>query len=79
MTLAFFDFLEKELDQRGFFRPLTKKPVMARNLRNMFHRMTLTEQDVRTLWGLVVRLVEGPRRDPKKQSRKKTVEPTSSQ
>lgn len=79
MTLAFFDFLENELDQRGFFRPLTKKPVMARNLRNMFHRMALTEQDVRTLWGLVVRLVEGPRRDPKKQSRKKPAEPTSSQ
>lgn len=79
MTLAFFDFLENELDQRGFFRPLTKKPVMARNLRNMFHRMTLTEQDVRTLWGLVVRLVEDQRREPKKQSRKKTADLTPSQ
>lgn len=71
MTLAFFDFLEGELDKRGFFRPLTKKPVMSRNLRNMFHRMGLTEQDVRTLWGVVVRLVEGPRREPKKASRRK--------
>ena len=35
---------------------------MRRNLRNMFHRMGLTEQDVRTLRGAVVRLVEGPRR-----------------
>jgi tRNA/rRNA methyltransferase len=34
---------------------------MRRNLRNIFHRMQLTQQDVRTLWGAVVRLVEGPR------------------
>jgi tRNA/rRNA methyltransferase len=71
MTMAFFDFLDEELDKRGFFRPLTKKPVMSRNLHNMFHRMSLTEQDVRTLWGLVVRLVDGPRRDPKKVWRRK--------
>lgn len=71
MTLAFFDFLERELDARQFFRPETKRPVMSRNLRNMFHRMTLTEQDVRTLWGVVVRLVEGPRREPKKAGRRK--------
>ncbi len=74
MTMAFFDFLDSELEKRGFFRPVTKKPVMARNLRNMFHRMTLTEQDVRTLWGVVVRLVEGERRDPKKPSRRKETE-----
>jgi tRNA/rRNA methyltransferase len=72
MTLAFFDFLERELDERQFFRPETKKPLMSRNLRNMFHRMTLTEQDVRTLWGVVVRLVEGPRREPKNPKRRKT-------
>ena len=51
---------------------------MSRNLRNMFHRMGLTEQDVRTLWGVVVRLVEGPRREPKKvwreRKRRKTAE-----
>ena len=35
------------VDERGFFRPVTKKPGMRRNLRNIFHRMTLTEQDVR--------------------------------
>ena len=61
MLLAFFDYLEDRLDQSGFFRPVTKKPGMRRNLRNIFHRMELTQQDVRTLWGAVVRLVEGPR------------------
>ena len=68
-TLAFFDFLETKLDERGFFRPAGKKPVMQRNLRNIFHRIGLTEQDVRTLWGAVVRLVEGPR--VKVQTRKR--------
>ena len=61
MTLAFFEFIEGKLDDAGFFRPIGKKPGMRRNLRNMFHRMAMTQQDVRTLWGAVVRLVEGPR------------------
>jgi tRNA/rRNA methyltransferase len=61
MVIAFFEFLEGKLDSAGFFRPETKKPGMRRNLRNIFHRMQLTEQDVRTLWGAVVRLVDGPR------------------
>ncbi len=70
MLLAFFDFLEERLDQNGFFRPVTKKPGMRRNLRNIFHRMELTQQDVRTLWGAVVRLVDGPRVEV--QTRKRT-------
>jgi tRNA/rRNA methyltransferase len=74
MTAAFFDFLEDELDAREFFRPPSKKPVMARNLRNIFHRMAMTEQDVRTLWGVFVRLVEGPRREPYSVRRKRERE-----
>ena len=69
MTLSFFEFLEEKLDEVGFFRPLTKKPIMTRNMRNMLHRMNLTQQDVRTLWGAVVRLVEGPRITPKTRRR----------
>lgn len=61
MVLSFFAYLEGELERTGFFRPQAKQPVMRRNLRNIFHRMQLTEQDVRTLRGMVVRLVEGPR------------------
>ena len=61
MVLSFFDYLEGELSRAGFFRPHAKQPVMQRNLRNIFHRLALTEQDVRTLRGAVVRLVEGPR------------------
>jgi tRNA/rRNA methyltransferase len=69
MTLAFFEFAEGKLEDAGFFRPVTKKPGMRRNLRNMFHRMTLTQQDVRTLWGAVVRLVDGPRVEVKTRKR----------
>ena len=65
MLFAFFDYLEAKLDANGFFRPGAKKPGMRRNLRNIFHRMELTQQDVRTLWGAAVRLVEGPRAEVK--------------
>ncbi len=61
-VLSFFDYLEGALERAGFFRPDGKQPVMRRNLRNIFHRIGLSEQDVRTLRGAMVRLVEGPRR-----------------
>jgi tRNA/rRNA methyltransferase len=61
MVLSFFAYLEGELERAGFFRPAAKFPVMQRNLRNIFHRLQLSEQDVRTLRGMIVRLVEGPR------------------
>ncbi len=62
MAISFFEYFEAALDKNGFFRPETKRPIMQRNLRNIFHRMALTEQDVRTLRGAIVRLVDGPRR-----------------
>lgn len=68
-VLSFFDYLEAELTVAGYFRPDDKQPVMRRNLRNIFHRIGLTEQDVRTLRGAVVRLSEGPRRErPRRQA-----------
>jgi len=65
MVNSFFDFVEGELETRGYYRPLAKAPVMKRNMRNLFHRMQMTEQDVRTLRGAVVRLIRGPRKTPK--------------
>jgi tRNA/rRNA methyltransferase len=76
MTLSFFEYLEEKLDAAGFFKPEGKKPGMKRNLRNIFHRLELTEQDVRTLWGVVVRLVEGPRENV--QTRKRNRPPRAS-
>jgi len=77
MLLAFCDYLEGKLDENGFFRPATKKPGMRRNLRNIFHRIELTQQDVRTLWGAVVRLAEGPRVEVKTRKRARAKKPGS--
>ena len=60
--LAFFDFLEAHLDRVRYFFPEAKKPVMLRNLQNIFHRMNPSEQDIRTLRGMVDRIA----RDGKK-------------
>ena len=49
----FLAALEHTLDARRFWRIDHKKPVMWRNLQNIFTRMDLTEQEVRTLRGMV--------------------------
>jgi tRNA/rRNA methyltransferase len=54
--LNFFAHLEKELDDCGFLRHADKRPVMVRNIRNMFQRADLTEQEIRTLHGIVKEL-----------------------
>ena len=75
MLLAFFDYLEGKLEENGFFRPVTKKPGMRRNLRNIFHRMEPTQQDVRTSWGAMVRLVDGPRVEVQTRKRVRQKKP----
>ncbi len=50
---GFFDHLERELDAAGFFKTGDKKPGMLRNIRNLFSRAGLTEQEVRSLRGIV--------------------------
>lgn len=75
VVLSFFDYLEDQLEKAEFFRPEGKQPVMRRNLRNIFHRIGLTEQDVRTLRGAIVRLVEGPREAPKTRRRQRRPTP----
>jgi tRNA/rRNA methyltransferase len=56
-----FEHLETELDRAGFLRPPEKRPSMVRSIRNMFHRMGATEQDVRTWRGIVSALTRGQR------------------
>lgn len=48
-----FGHLEEELDACGFLYVKEKRPIMVRNLRNIFQRAGLTEQEVRTLRGVV--------------------------
>jgi tRNA/rRNA methyltransferase len=59
--LSFMDYLEAELDRAAFFTPVEKRPIMARNLRNIWHRLEMSEQDVQTLRGVVSALVAGRR------------------
>jgi len=54
-----FEHLETALDRAGFLRPAEKRPSMVRSIRNMFHRMGATEQDVRTWRGIVSALTRG--------------------
>jgi tRNA/rRNA methyltransferase len=56
---AFFADLERELDAVEFYRPHEKRGVMSTNLRNIFNRMTPTEQDIRTLHGITMALAQG--------------------
>ena len=61
--IGLFERLEAALDARGFLYPVEKRPVMVRNLRNLFQRAELTEQEVRTLHGIVSLLTPGAERD----------------
>ncbi len=49
----FFDHFEEALDQSGFLRTAEKRPGMVRNLRNLFQRAECTEQELRTLHGVI--------------------------
>jgi tRNA/rRNA methyltransferase len=56
--VAFFEHLERELDDCGFLRPVEKRASMVRNIRNLFQRAALTDQEVRTLRGIVAGLTK---------------------
>ena len=59
---TFFDHLERELDACGFLRNKEKRPTMVRNIRNLFLRTGLFEQELRTLHGIVSELSHGRHR-----------------
>ena len=51
------DRLENELEDRHFFRTEGHKPIMKRNIRNMLSRANLTDQEVRTMHGIISALI----------------------
>ena len=65
----FFIRFESALDASGFFRSSDMRPSMVRNLRAMLQRATLTEQEIRTLHGVVSSL-SGSWRETPNQLRK---------
>jgi tRNA/rRNA methyltransferase len=60
-----FEHLERELDVGGFFFPAEKKETMARNIRAMILRSGLSDQEVRTIRGMIVALVKNKYRGGK--------------
>ena len=64
--LGFVDQLKGELERLGFFNAGHKRQAVMRNIHSMFSRMDATEQEVRTLRGIVATLAKGkgPARKP---------------
>jgi tRNA/rRNA methyltransferase len=58
---TFLAHLTAELDACGFLRNLPKRPGMVRNIRHFFQRGEATEQELRTLHGIVTELSIGRR------------------
>lgn len=54
--LSLFASLEGALESAGFYPP-EKRETIARNMRDMLHRMGMTEQDVRTFRGALRAMV----------------------
>jgi len=54
----FLGHLVRELDASGFLRNPQKRPGMIRNLRHFFQRGEVTEQELRTLHGVVTELAK---------------------
>ena len=58
-VLGFYEHLESELEISGFFHPPEKRASMVKNLRVAFGRAQLSDQEVRTLRGVVTALSRG--------------------
>lgn len=57
----FLTQLVDQLDACGFLRNRPKRPGMVRNIRHFFQRGEVTEQELRTLHGIVTELATGRR------------------
>ena len=55
--VGLFEHLERELDAAQFLYPSEKKETMVRNMRAMILRSQLSDQEVRTIRGMIVALV----------------------
>ena len=58
----FLDRLERHLSDGGFLFPQEKAPTMWRNIQAIFQRIAPTDQDVRTLEGIVSTLLKAGKR-----------------
>ena len=56
-----YEQFEEALDNSGFFYVREKRPKMVRNLRNLIQRANPTNQEIKTLRGVIKSLKSGPR------------------
>jgi len=54
----FLNFIIQGLDKKGFLQPKHKRQSMIRNIHNIFHRINLSEQEIRILLGIFSTLNE---------------------
>lgn len=66
---SFMERLEEELDNGGFFTSPDMRPTILRNLRNLFQRMEVTGQEIRTFHGIISTLT-GQKKDKAKKKKK---------
>ena len=52
----FLSFIIAGLDNKGFLQPAHKRQSMIRNINNIFHRINLSEQEIRILLGIFTTL-----------------------
>lgn len=57
--LGLYQHLERELETAGFFHPPEKTPNMIQNLRSALGRAAFSDQEVRTLRGVITALSRG--------------------
>ena len=55
--IGLVDRLESELDAHHYFREANMRPTMMRNIRNIFTRRNMSEQEVRTFHGIISALI----------------------
>jgi len=55
---VFLNFLISHLDKVGFLKPAEKKQQMIRSVKNIFHRSSLSTQEIRTLSGVISSLIK---------------------
>ena len=52
----FLSFIINKLDKKGFLQPDHKRKSMIRSINNIFHRLNLSEQEIRILLGIFTTL-----------------------
>ena len=57
----FINVLLKDLDSRGFFKPIEKKASMIDNIYSIYNKTDLSKKELRMLWGVHKKLKNQPK------------------